>query len=144
MKKRKAHSARSRAMKGLKGLKFCWQDTNPLDDGDHSVSDVQVGHDNYCYLPVAREMIVTHKDWFTKQLKLDWYAEITVVSVYPDGQEQRETRELLASNVVYESINDTAKEQIKDAMRHSGGKYITTEFVVICLGRNSEILKGAA
>jgi hypothetical protein len=139
MKKRKANNHRARALRGLKGLMFSWKDTDPLPEGDHTVTDVKASHVNPVFRLDAATMILQYNDLITDRLKLDWEIEITVVSVYPDGLIQREIRELFARNTIFNDINETAKESIKDAMRHSGGKYLTTEFSVKCLGINSEI-----
>ena len=142
--KRKKHYHKKRAFRGIKGIKWCWEDTDPLTEGDHNVTNVQIGHDNYCYAKVAEEFVLKYKDWLTQKQKFDWSIEINVVFTALNDSIQHETRQIFARNEIFNNLDPIANEQIKDAMTAMDevqGEFITTQFIIICLGINSPLLR---
>lgn len=139
-KRTKKDQGRARVMRSAKGVKWSWKDTDPLGESNDTVSDVVISHRNYCLVSIARSMVIEYKDWLTEQQSFDWLLEIAIVSRYPDGLIQREIREISVKNIVFSHINGCALEEIEDAMRYSGGEYLTTEFKAECLGVNSNFV----
>lgn len=104
-----------------------------MEESDHIVNGA-VDHRNPMLRPMAFKLWASDfGKRMTDSIAARWVVTITGVFRYPNGVDQEETRELEA-HCVLNTINDVALEQIQDIMRHGGGKYITTKFLVECVG----------
>lgn len=133
MSARRKYNPIDRLKRAAVGIRVTWQDATPMEESDHIV-DGLVDHRNPMLRPIAMKLWSSEfGSRMTNKIPAHWLVTITGIFQYPNGVLQEETRELEA-RCVLNSINDTALDQLRDIMRHGGGKYITTKFCVECVG----------
>ena len=131
--KKKKVSKIDRFRKKCVGLIISWSDSAPNCE-DSTITMGQVRHRNPVDNIIARDITRGSGKRIFHEMRFKWLIEITGVFLYPNGTEQRETRELMAvCNMV--DINEASNEEYFDIRRcGSDDAYVTTEFTVECLG----------
>lgn len=132
MAKQRKNNNIKRARAGVRGLIIEWSDKHPLRETQAKISG-KISHKNPLFKLCANKIFADYGDWITTQQPFHWLITITVVFIYPNGQEQHETRELEAFTKLTR-INEHSLEAIQCAMRHGNMQhYSTTQFKIECL-----------
>jgi hypothetical protein len=119
--------------KKIVGLIISWEDTFPMSKNG-VVTLGKVSHRNPIDRINAHLLTKGNGEKIFYKMSFKWLITMTGIFQYPNGTEQRETRELRAVCNI-KDINEASELEYKEIRKHgSDDAYKTTIFQVECLG----------